>query len=487
LGAIAIVGLGPEPEAPLSDASLVRLRAADKIVVPAEDSTLFGALVAQGFEPISLADLGLAGASNVNQIVELLLELSSDDDIAYATTGYPFLKEGLLAGLLARSRDQVDISPSLSPLQVILMAFDIDLTADLNIVDVDSLAPTHEQRSAHLIVTGVRNPILARKAGERLLALYPPEHNVVVAGSSAGDVFSLSLTTIEELDMAAVGEGAAFYVPPSRILPPAGFDEFMRLIEVLRGPDGCPWDRAQDHMSLRKHMLEEAYEAVDAIEAEDADELADELGDVLLQVALHAQIAADFGEFTIDDVVARITAKIRRRHPHVFGDFEATTPDAVHAKWDEIKRSERSAKADTSPGKRGILDGVPKALPALSRADKISKRAVGVGFEWESLDDVWDKFYEEIEELRETEPGSKEAAEEIGDALFTLVNLARKQGIDAEQALRGTCNKFTWRWEHMESQAIERDIDLADLDIAELETMWRSAKVAEKDSRTEAG
>jgi tetrapyrrole methylase family protein/MazG family protein len=303
---------------------------------------------------------------------------------------------------------------------------------------------------------------------------------VVVAGSTAGDAFSLSLADVGTLGELDVGEGTAFYVPPTRILPPAGFDEFTRLIAVLRGPDGCPWDRAQDHMSLRKHMLEEAYEAVDAIEGGDPDELADELGDVLLQVALHAQIASDSDEFTIDDVVSRITAKIRRRHPHGFGDFEATTPDAVHAKWNEIKRDERSEKAETASESTGLLGGVPKALPALSRAEKISKRVVGVGFEWESLDDVWEKFYEEIEELRETEPGSEQAAEEIGDALFTLVNVARKQGIDAEQALRGTCDKFTWRWEHMEQQAAEQGIQLDGLDIGALEEMWRSAKDAER-------
>ena len=475
------MGLGQEPETPLSEASLERLRAADKVVVPAEEGAVHGALLAEGIEPVSLADMGLSGDATTDLVVESLLDLSRDDDIVYATSGYPFLKQGLLTGLLTRTSDHVDVSPSLSPLQVILMAFDIDLTADLTIVDVESLAPTHDQRGAHLIVTGVRNPILARKASSRLLALYPAEHNVVVAGSSAGDGFSLSLSSVAGLEDAYVGEGAALYVPPSRILPPAGFYEFMRIIEVLRGPEGCPWDRAQDHMSLRKHMLEEAYEAVDAIERGVSDELADELGDVLLQIALHAQIGAESGEFTIDDVVARITAKIRRRHPHVFSDFEATTPDAVHAKWDQIKRDERSAKAADSPERpAGLLDGVPKALPALSRAEKISKRAVGVGFEWESIDDVWEKFYEEIEELRETEPGSEEAAEEIGDALFTLVNVARKQGIDAEQALRGTCEKFTRRWEHMEAEANDRDLDLADLDIDALEEMWRSAKRAER-------
>jgi tetrapyrrole methylase family protein/MazG family protein len=219
-------------------------------------------------------------------------------------------------------------------------------------------------------------------------------------------------------------------------------------------------------------MLEEAYEAVAAIEGGEARDLADELGDVLLQVVLHAQIAADNSEFDIDDVIARISAKIRRRHPHVFADGLADTPDEVHRRWDAIKRDEKTHQ--------GLVDGVPRALPALVRAQKISRRVVGVGFEWETLDDVWDKFDEEVDELRGVEPGTPEAAEEIGDLLFTLVNVARKQGIDAEEALRGTCDKFARRWSSMEREAERRSVELEELGIDEMEGMWAAAKASEK-------
>jgi tetrapyrrole methylase family protein / MazG family protein len=250
------------------------------------------------------------------------------------------------------------------------------------------------------------------------------------------------------------------------------FDEFVRTIAVLRGPDGCPWDRAQDHMSLRRNMIEEAYEAVSAIEAGDDRELAEELGDVLLQVVLHAQIAADDGRFTIDDVVAGIAEKIRRRHPHVFADAEAGTPDEVIERWDAIKRDEKAGS--------GVLEGIPSALPALLWAQKISRRAVGVGFEWESLEAVWEKVHEEIDELKETTPGSPEAADEIGDLLFTVVNLARKQGIDAEEALRATCRKFIARFEDMEHAAGSGGRAMNDLDITEMEELWRIAKSREE-------
>jgi tetrapyrrole methylase family protein/MazG family protein len=254
-----------------------------------------------------------------------------------------------------------------------------------------------------------------------------------------------------------------------------GFDEFVEVIAALRAPDGCPWDREQTHRSIAKNMVEEAYEAVHAIETDDIAEIREELGDVLLQVVLHAQIAADNSEFTIDDVVAAITAKIIRRHPHIFGDqVAAGSAGEVLAHWDRIKAGERAEKH------QGMLDTVPHALPALMLAQTISRKAVSAGFEWETLDDVWDKVNEELEELRATKVGSPEAADEIGDVLFTVVNLARKQGIDAETALRGTCDKFRSRWSAMEEMASKAGRTVDQLSLNEQEALWQQAKQTEK-------
>jgi len=253
-----------------------------------------------------------------------------------------------------------------------------------------------------------------------------------------------------------------------------GFDEFVEVIAALRRPDGCPWDREQTHASIAKNMVEEAYEAVHAIECNDIAELREELGDVLLQVVLHSQIAADEGEFTIDDVVAEVTAKIVRRHPHVFGEEQAGTATEVLATWDRIKAGERAEKS------QGLLDTVPHALPALLLAQQISRKAVSAGFEWETLDGVWEKVHEELEELAAEEPGSPEAADEIGDVLFTIVNLARKQGIDAETALRKTCDKFRSRWSAMEESAAAVGREVSDLPLEEQEALWQQAKRIEK-------
>ena len=257
-----------------------------------------------------------------------------------------------------------------------------------------------------------------------------------------------------------------------------GFDEFVDLIAVLRSPEGCPWDREQTHGSIAKNMVEEAYEAVHAIETNDVAELREELGDVLLQVVLQAQIAADQSEFTIDEVVGTIHAKIVRRHPHVFADAAADSAAEVKRAWDEIKAEERAEKG------HGLLDTVPHALPALMLAQTISRKAVSAGFEWDSLEGVWAKVHEEIDELKAEEPGSAGAAEEIGDLLFTIVNLARKQGIDAETALRSTCDKFRSRWSAMEKAAAEGGEALDALPLERQEALWQAAKQIEKGQAT---
>jgi tetrapyrrole methylase family protein/MazG family protein len=261
-----------------------------------------------------------------------------------------------------------------------------------------------------------------------------------------------------------------------------GIDELVRIMAVLRAPDGCPWDREQTHMTLRRHIIEEAYEAVAAIESGDDAEIRDELGDLLLQIVFHAQIASEADRFDIDDVAAGIVEKLKRRHPHIFGDAIANTPAEVMTRWDAIKRTEKAdgAAARGEAGAPGILDGIAPTLPALAYAEKISRRAVSAGFEWETVDDVWEKVHEEIAELQATDHGTPEAEDELGDLLFTVVNVGRKMGIDPEQALRMTCAKFTRRFSQMERAAAEAGRDLADMGIDEQEALWRQAKEGER-------
>jgi len=260
-------------------------------------------------------------------------------------------------------------------------------------------------------------------------------------------------------------------------------EAFQGLVETiwrLRQPDGCPWDRKQTHASIAKNMIEEAYEAVDCIEPNDVAHLREELGDVLMQVVLHAQIAADAGEFTMADVARDIDQKLIRRHPHVFGDAAAQDAEEVLAIWDNVKLAEKEAKDKESvqAGERpeGLLDGVPTSLPALMQAQKVSRKAAAVGFEWETVQDVWDKVDEEREEFRKEAPGTAEREMEFGDVLFALVNVARKEGIDAESALRASTAKFRSRWQAMEGLARQRGVAIEGLSTQDLNDLWDEVK-----------
>lgn len=267
-------------------------------------------------------------------------------------------------------------------------------------------------------------------------------------------------------------------------------EELQSLINTiwrLRQPDGCPWDRKQTHASIAKNMIEEAYEAVDCIEDDDMAHLREELGDVLMQVVLHAQIAADAGEFTMADVAREIDEKLIRRHPHVFGEREAaTSADEVLDIWDKVKLAEKEARdadaAAASERPDGLLDGVPRSLPALMQAQKVSRKAAAVGFEWDTVADVWEKVAEERAEYEAEPLGSAAREAEFGDLLFALVNVARKEGIDAESALRASTAKFRSRWAAMEDAAFERGIALGSLSTAELNDLWDAVKRGEPEA-----
>ncbi|WP_302153941.1 nucleoside triphosphate pyrophosphohydrolase [uncultured Enorma sp.] len=262
------------------------------------------------------------------------------------------------------------------------------------------------------------------------------------------------------------------------------FDALTEIIWRLRQPDGCPWDREQTHASIAKNMVEEAYEAVDCIEDGDDAHLCEELGDVLMQVMLHAQIAADEGAFTIDDVVRGLDEKLVRRHPHVFGDRSGAHDAAeVLDIWDQVKLAEKAqgdaeaAALEERP--KGLLESVPRALPALMQAQKVSRKAAAVGFEWDTVDDVWAQVGSERAEFEREEPGSEARAVEFGDMLFALVNVARREGIDAESALRASTMKFRTRWEVVERLAQARGSSVEQLSTAELNQLWDKVKAGE--------
>lgn len=251
------------------------------------------------------------------------------------------------------------------------------------------------------------------------------------------------------------------------------FDELVEIMRRLRAPGGCPWDREQDHRSLRGYFVEEVYEALEALDDEDWPEFRGELGDVMLQVVFHAQIASEEGRFDVRDVLRSINEKLRRRHPHVFGDVEVSGSDEVLVNWEHIKRGEEG-----NHSRHSALDGVAKGLPALEEATILQRKAARVGFDWPEVGPVWEKVAEETGELREAEAGGEPRAveAELGDLLFAVVNLARFLGVDAEVALKGAARRFDRRFRQVEKSAEDADRDLREMSLAEMDELWEAAK-----------
>jgi tetrapyrrole methylase family protein / MazG family protein len=253
------------------------------------------------------------------------------------------------------------------------------------------------------------------------------------------------------------------------------FDDLVRLMTRLRGPDGCPWDRKQTLPDLKAYVIEESYEVVDAIDGDRA-ALAEELGDLLLQAVFIAEMTREEGSFDIYDSITAIHDKLVRRHPHVFGDVVANDADQVLVNWEKLKQDERKAE------NKSVLSGVPQAMPALLKASRLTEKAARVGFDWRRTEDVFDKIDEEVAELREAvaEGDTEHVHEEIGDLLFTIANIARKVNVNPEEALQSTNRKFMRRFESMESRVRERDQNLDQLELEEMDRLWDEAKAAER-------
>jgi len=252
---------------------------------------------------------------------------------------------------------------------------------------------------------------------------------------------------------------------------PQKLDQFATLVDIiarLRAPDGCPWDRKQTHGSLRENLLEECYEALEALDEEDSGKLCDELGDLLMQVVLHAQIAAEAGEFELGDVLSCINTKLIHRHPHIFGSLKVKDAREVALNWEVLKQEER--EAGTS-----ILASVPKQMPALGYSQEIQRRVAQVGFDWEDIDGVIDKLAEEVGEFKRADSQVRRA-EEFGDLLFTLANIARRLGVDSEAALRQANQRFYRRFTYMEEVCRQRGVNLGELSFDEQNALWEEAK-----------
>jgi tetrapyrrole methylase family protein / MazG family protein len=316
------------------------------------------------------------------------------------------------------------------------------------------------------LLTGIDSPELALQVKKVLLAVYPKEHEVNWVEGQKSKVerladlqpstFNFQLSTC--LYIPSLGEGTSF-------------ESFAEIVAHLRAPDGCPWDKEQTHQTLRTHLLEEAYETLTAMDESDSAGMREEFGDLLLQIVLNSQIASETAEFSQTEVIKGIYDKIVRRHPHVFGDVKLDGVDGVLQNWEKLKEKERGKTKED----KGMLDGVPSALPALTQALEYQDRAARVGFDWPEIDGVLDKVREEIEEIKQAQ-NLDEVTAELGDLFFVLVNLARWRKVDAESALRGTNIKFKKRFGYVEQGAKKQGRNLSDMSLEEMDVLWNEAK-----------
>ena len=360
--------------------------------------------------------------------------------------------------------------PSLDGL---VAAAGIDPRGGVQVVDASRLASVAFDPSMPLLILRSRPDEAASLPGRHartgpsavLRALYPDGHEVLRLPDRTA-------SRLDELDAAAFAM-ADWLVPALDPVDNLASPHGMAAISArLRAPDGCPWDRKQTHLSLRPYLLEEAYETIDAIESGTPADLAEELGDLLLQVILHAQFAAEAGSFDLTDVYRSIAAKIVRRHPHVFAGLEVDGERQVLSNWESIKADERAERGKAADGAFG---GVARALPALPGSREIQERASSLGWDWDSIDGVWDKVTEELDELRAAET-DEDRLHELGDLLFALVNLSRWMSVDPEEALRAANQRWVGRYRQVEALAGERGIDLAALTLAEKDELWDEVK-----------
>lgn len=415
------------------------------------------------------------------EIVDRLVEAAREQDLIYVVPGHPMLAERTMQLLIER-RDNgevtLDIKGGQSFLDATFTALEIDPIEGFQFVDATDLEREQIQYLNHLLLCQVYDPMVASEVKLTLLEDLPADHPVTVITAAGSTREHVRTVPLEELDRnVEVDNLTSVYVPP--VEKESLNHQFFRLrevIRILRGPEGCPWDRKQTHESLRKYMIEEAYEFIDAANRKDDDHMVEELGDVLLQVMLHSQIGEDEGYFTVDDVIVSVTEKMIRRHPHVFGELDVETTDQVLTNWDAIKAEERGGSLES------ILDSVPKSFPALLQAQELQKKAAKVGFDWDEVEPVIEKVEEEWREFQDArDSGNHEEMEkEFGDWLFAIANLARHYKISSENALQRTNRKFRMRLSSMEEAVAGEGRNLDDYDLNALESLWVQAKAKNK-------
>ena len=484
MGSITIVGLGPGPFGCLSLETWDVIRQAPKLLLRTAVHPTVEDLRSRGVAFTSydtFYDQGEDFDSVYRAIADDVVEQARVADIVFAVPGSPMVAEktvGLIREAAVAAGLPIVVLPGMSFFELLCNRLGIDPQQGLTLVDALEVDALPKDLATGLVITQVFSPLVASELKLALMERLPDEAPVIVARHLGLPDESVTTVPLFELDrQAGFDHLTSVYAPPAST---GGerfeLDPLVKVMSRLRSPDGCPWDIEQSHATLRRYIIEEVYEVLEAIDEQDPTHLCEELGDLLLQIVFHARMAEEAGDFSMQDVVDTVTEKLIRRHPHVFGDISVQDAAEVIVNWDAIKRREKKQKP------KSALDGVPQGLPALLRANKLQMKAAKVGFDWDDIAPVWDKVAEELAELRQaaTSGDPAEIEDELGDVVFAVVNLGRFLGVETEVALNRANNKFSRRFCQVEALLRQQGRKWQELDLAQMDELWMAVKAQEK-------
>jgi tetrapyrrole methylase family protein/MazG family protein len=480
MGTIHIIGLGPGEFDLLSFGAYNKLKNGSNIYFRTKKHPVVEDLIEEGivFESLDyFYDEEKDFDKVYKNISEYIINKAKTDDVIYAVPGHPRVAEKtveIIQGLADENNIDVKVIASMSFVDAMFDFLQVDPVHGFKLVDAFNIKNEKIDIDSSLIITQVYDKFIASEVKLNLMNYYDDEQDVfIVKGAGIKKIEQKHKVKLYELDrLDEFDYLTSLYVPIASVKRYKDIFDLQNIMKTLRGEGGCDWDKKQTHETLKKYLIEEAYEVADSIEKDDIDELIEELGDVLLQVVFHSQIGNEEGYFDFKDVTTSICEKLIFRHPHVFSDAKFEEGEFIK-KWEELKKEEKGESTITES-----LQRIPNSLPALIKSTKVQKKAALVGFDWDNIEDVYKKIQEEYKEVVDASRlgNIQYIEEEIGDLLFSVVNLARFLKIDSEQALNKTVQKFIKRFSFVEESAIKMDKHLESMTLEEMDELWNKAK-----------
>lgn len=492
MGKLIIVGLGPGSYDQITLGTLEKIKNADKLFLRTAKHPAAEYLRKLGLQYTTF-DKIYEESSTFEEVYDTIAREIIDiaekyNNIVYAVPGNPLVAEKSVECILKFSRENVDINleiiPAMSFIDVVINELKIDPVYGLKIIDALSIDSIKPDKKCNNLITQVYSRMVASNIKLKLMEIYGDVFEVTVikrAGlKDEQRIEAMPLYMIDRIDW--IDYLTSIYIPPVKNIVQERYDinDLIEIMAILRSENGCPWDKEQDHDKLKRYLIEECYEVIDAINKKSDENLLEELGDVLLQVVFHSQIASERGAFDFHDVCDGECKKMVFRHPHIFGEEEIKTSDAVLKRWDEIKKGEKGLKSHTDE-----LKDVPRSMPALIRGYKVQEKAAKVGFDWNHVDDAILKVYEELNEFKEVYKGKDKdrKIEELGDLIFAVVNVARFLSIDPELAVHKTVDKFIKRFKYIEDSANTMGQRMENMTLSEMDLLWNEAKMHNFDKK----